>query len=92
MSKVMVTPATACVDYFLHGKYLTKVEMAAITILSGGVALATVAYYNIGGSPAGLLVGGLSVCMTAVYEVQHKMHLLSALVSQSCWKNVTKQI
>ena len=85
MSKVMVTPATACVDYFLHGKYLSKMEMAAITVLSGGVALATVTDYNMGGSLAGLLVGGLSICVTAVYQVCRMEHTLFLLFSHICW-------
>ena len=67
--KVMITPATACIDYLLHGKTLAAREILAIGILTSGVGLATVTDYDIRNSIAGPAVGGISIGFSAAYQV-----------------------
>ena len=69
LCKVMITPATAIIDYVLHKKRLALKEIAAIGVLSTGVGLATVTEFRLGSSIGGFMVGGASIGFSAIYQV-----------------------
>ena len=69
LSKIMVTPVAAYVDFVLHGARLTRMEMLAVLLLISGVALASVTDYRLGSSLVGLLVSAISVFFTSIYQV-----------------------
>lgn len=69
LSKIAITPVVVLVENLAYQKVISQQRVLAITVLMGGVAIATVTDTQVASNPLGILVAGLSIGSSVLYSV-----------------------
>uniref|UniRef100_A0A383W0N7 Sugar phosphate transporter domain-containing protein n=1 Tax=Tetradesmus obliquus TaxID=3088 RepID=A0A383W0N7_TETOB len=69
ISKIMITPVVVLVEYFAYHKTVSRQKLCAIALLMFGISIATVSDKQVSSNPLGILVAGLAVLSSSLYQV-----------------------
>jgi solute carrier family 35 protein E3 len=69
ISKIAITPVIVCIEWLFYSKSASPKVLASIVVLLAGIALATVTDSQVASQPVGMLVAGVNVVVTGLYQV-----------------------